>query len=132
VEDLGRDLCVEATGGAYQQAIQTTNVETNMAPCVPKAKKRQTERSNQLSDESMMALVRTGGLKKASPKDCACEHESLLEMKEMQYLTSYCQPQKALHGRKYSNEDCDNGISSMQDGQSHLCGVDRRSAVKRF
>jgi hypothetical protein len=31
-------------------------------------------------------------------------------MKEMQYLSSHCQPRKALHGRKCFNEDCDNGI----------------------
>jgi hypothetical protein len=89
---------------------------------------RQTERSNQVSDESLMALARTGGPKKASPKDCACEHESLLEMKEMQYLSSYCQPGKALHGRKCFNEDCDNGIvnagwpkSPVWGGQAFCC-----------
>jgi hypothetical protein len=110
VEALGLDLCAETTGGADQQAIQTTNVGTSKTPCVPQARKTQTERSNRVSDESMMALARTGGPKKASPKDCACEHKSLLEMKEMQYLSSYCQPGKALHGQKCFNEDCDNGI----------------------
>jgi hypothetical protein len=125
---MGLGPGVGAPGGAYQQATQTTNVDTNEAPCVPKAKKRQAERSNQLSAESMMALARTGGPKKASPKDCACEHESLLEMKEMQYLSSYCQPGKALHGMKCSNEDCDNGIvdagwpkSPVWGGQAFCC-----------
>jgi hypothetical protein len=74
-------------------------------PVVSPVEKPKRKRRHQVSDEAAKTIARTGP-KKANPKDCDCEHESLLAMKAVEWLPTSCQPGKALHGMKCFNKEC--------------------------
>jgi hypothetical protein len=80
-------------------------------PVVSPAEKPKRKRLHQVSNEAAKAISRTGP-KNANPKDCGCEHESLLAMKAVEWLPTYCQPGRALHGMKCFNEECESGVVS--------------------